>query len=110
MTKQQGKDFLLEWNYRFPLDRWWRSKYNIPIFSPSHLEISQLDIALEYLEEKLFEEFKVKAQEEIEKEKKYNQGIWIESPEIPVEEESEWFDKIDVSKINNSESKIKVKE
>ena len=52
---ENNKNFLLEWNYKFPLDKWFRKKYNIPLFSKKHLEISQIDIALEYLEDKLYE-------------------------------------------------------
>jgi hypothetical protein len=53
------RDQLIEWNHKFPLDRWWRVKYNIPLYSPQHLDSNQLDITLDYLEDQIFKELKL---------------------------------------------------
>lgn len=54
---QSQKNRLLDWNLTFPLDIWWRRKYKIPLFSEKHLDANQFDIALEYIEEKMFKEW-----------------------------------------------------
>lgn len=45
---------VVSWNKRFPLDRWWRIKYNIPFMSPAHRESSFIDQLFEFEEDKLF--------------------------------------------------------
>lgn len=66
--------FIAEWNYKFPLDRWWRQKYQVPLFSPRHLETSQIDILFEYLETQLFERYQEKAELINKKNKEYEKG------------------------------------
>lgn len=77
MSNQEAEEFLMRWNYQFPLDRWYRKKYKLRLFSDEHLNISQIDIALEYLEDKMFEKFVNKATEEEEKLKEYKKGNWL---------------------------------
>jgi len=50
------KDFVYQWNLNFPLDRWYRSKYNISFNSPLHREISIIDIRHEWNEYLLYKE------------------------------------------------------
>jgi len=45
---------VVEWNLRFPLDAWWRKKHKVPFGSERHLQVSQLDIAFEFMEDQLF--------------------------------------------------------
>lgn len=93
---QSSKAFLLHWNYQFPVDKWWRKKYNIPLFSEQHLQISQLDIALEYLEDKLYEELVEKIDIDKKKEKDYKRGELLNEQisSITEEEEEDLFDRI----------------
>lgn len=46
-------NFVNEWGKMFVIDYWWRKKYNIPFGSKQHREMSFIDMAIEYQEEKL---------------------------------------------------------
>ena len=48
------REEIIEWNNRFPVDRWWREKHGIAFNSASHRETSFLDQLFEYQEDKLF--------------------------------------------------------
>lgn len=76
MNRESIKSSIIEWNNRFPIDRWWRKKYNIAFNSSTHRESSFLDQLLDYEEDKLFEEFFNK--------EKYvpNSGDWIKKPDL----------------------------
>lgn len=41
--------FVVEWT-KFPIDLWWRKKYNIPFGSKAHREMNFIDMAIEYQE------------------------------------------------------------
>lgn len=45
-------DFIFDW-HRFPIDFWWRKKYNIPFGSSRHREMNFIDMLIEYQEELL---------------------------------------------------------
>lgn len=56
---------VVSWNNRFPLDRWWRMKHNIPFMSPDHRESSFIYQLLEFEEDKLFmKKFQTERKEE----------------------------------------------
>lgn len=57
---------VLEWNQKFPIDRWWREKHNIPYNSTAHREVSFLDQLFEYYEDSLYNEYKNSKEEEYE--------------------------------------------
>lgn len=44
--------FLNIWHY-FPIDYWWRKKYNVPFGSSQHREMNFIDMFIEYREELL---------------------------------------------------------
>lgn len=44
------------WFNRFPIDKWWREKHNIPFGSKLHKEVSYADMVFEYIEDYLYEE------------------------------------------------------
>lgn len=46
---------IVEWSEKFPCDRWWREKHNIPFMSTQHKEISFLDQLFEFYEDVLLE-------------------------------------------------------
>lgn len=96
------KEFIVKWNYLFPADRWWRKKYNIPLFSEQHLSQSQLDIALEYYEDKLFESITEQGRLLELREKDYEKGkllIDIEDT-LSEEEKDKLFEKLDINQFN----------
>lgn len=45
---------VLQWNNRFPLDSWWRRKYNIPFGSKEHFETDLFKMRFDYEEERMF--------------------------------------------------------
>ncbi len=53
MNLTKPERFILTWNSRFPIDLWWRRKYNVPFGSSQHREMSHWDMFLEYTEIKL---------------------------------------------------------
>lgn len=64
MKKGDIRDFVYRWNYKFPIDRWWRKKYNVAFNSPQHKEMSFIDMRIEYEEELLFQSLKKKDDDE----------------------------------------------
>lgn len=41
--------FIIEWT-KFPIDLWWRKKYNVPFGSKAHREMNFIDMAIDYQE------------------------------------------------------------
>lgn len=54
-AKDEIRDFIVNW-HDFPLDYWWRKKYNIPFGSQRHRSMSFIDMYVEYQEELLLRE------------------------------------------------------
>lgn len=93
---------ILEWNYKFPLDRWWREKHNVALFSKSHLSSNQINIAMEYIEDKIIGDVKDRVQEQNKKIEEYNNGIWIAENKEQKTLKEDLFDKLDVSNLNTN--------
>ena len=51
------KGEVIEWNSKFPVDRWWRVKHKIPFMSPIHREANFIDMLFEFEEDNLFNGF-----------------------------------------------------
>lgn len=83
MDKNSIRDSVVDWNIRFPIDKWWRKKYNISFNSSAHRESNFLDQLFEYEEEKLFNELSSKNEE-------YVPGIgeWLKCKQPETIEES----------------------
>lgn len=105
MDRLSIRNFLIEWNYKFPLDKWWRDKHNVVFLSEEHKKTTQLQITLEYLEEKLFEEFIEEGKKRVQIEKDYNSGIWLRDREdiLSSSEQQELFDDINIEVFNKEE-------
>lgn len=56
--------FIEEWNIKYPYDRWWRRKYNVPFGSEQHRNMRIIDMAVQYYEDIFFEKLNKKAQDE----------------------------------------------
>jgi len=46
------RNFLNNW-HRFPIDFWWRKKYNIPFGSKKHRKANFIDMLIEYREQQM---------------------------------------------------------
>lgn len=99
--RQREKDFLIEWNYYFPLDRWWREKHNVAFLSEEHQKITQLQITYEYLEIELFNRFEEEGKRRQELEKEYSKGNWLPGETLTKKEEEDLFDQLDISQFND---------
>ena len=56
MKKNNIRQSVVAWNNRFPLDRWWRKKYDVPYLSEKHRESSFFWQYWEYYEDVVFKE------------------------------------------------------
>ena len=81
------RDFMLWWNNKFPIDYWYRKKYNIAFNSKQHRQISLFDILCEWEEQNIaviLQNDRVLQ----EKRKLYNQtGVWIDDNEEEMSEQ-----------------------
>lgn len=96
MLSANLKTFVINWNNSFPLDRWFREKYNIPFNSKKHQKASQADILIEYIEELMHDEYDDKYKQKIENDKLLEKGEWIKEARVSEEDLDEAFDKIDI--------------
>lgn len=101
--KEVTRNFLIEWNYLFPLDRWWREKHGVAFLSKKHKKITQLQITYEYLEEQMFDEFVKESNRRKEIEQNYKKGIWVidRSSDITETDEEELFKNLNISEFND---------
>ena len=51
LTIRQKADKFLESWHSFPIDFWWRKKYNVPFGSKQHREMNFIDMLIEYQED-----------------------------------------------------------
>ena len=79
-----------------------------PFNSPQHRSINQLDVLAEFVEDQIYREFQQRAEIEVEREKRHMNGEWLQEQQISAEESQDLFDKINISKINEENSQIKV--
>lgn len=63
MNRKNIQMFVRSWNVKYPIDKWWRFKYNVPFNSPQHNAMTLMDMRIEYEESLLFEEL-LKSQEQ----------------------------------------------
>lgn len=71
------QDFVLKWNYRFPVDRWWREKHKVAFNSPEHRNSSFWDQMFEYREDVMY----VNIERQDQKEYQPNEGDWLDIKE-----------------------------
>lgn len=81
MSSNEYRDFMIEWNLKFPIDRWYREKYKIPFMSERHRESSFLNMRLEWEEDRLFNEAM-----EAERDYEPNKGNFLRQVELTDEE------------------------
>lgn len=99
MTKKNDiRITVADWNNRFPLDRWWRKKYNVSFFSPQHRKSTFFGQYYEYHEDRMFEDIIEKNLKEeenkklgINKEYIPLSGNWWKGKGISKKEIEDWF-------------------
>lgn len=55
---EEIKEFVIQWNINYPVDKWWRQKHKIAFNSPDHRVVSFIDMIIEYEEEQMFNDIK----------------------------------------------------
>lgn len=100
---KQIKEFVVEWNLKFPIDKWWRQKNKVAFNTRDHRDVSFIDIRFEYEEEKAYNELMDKG--------RYNpnSGNWINveekvdnlTDEEKIEKFKKEFDSIDLSQYDD---------
>lgn len=96
-----AEKFLISWNNRFPKDRIYRKKYNIPFGSQQHKDTSQIDAFLDVLEDTLYQKHIDMYKREKEALETYkNTGKWLKESTLDEKEFDELFDSVDVTKFN----------
>ena len=95
---------IIEWNNMYPLDRAYRKRYNIGFGSPEHRQLCQIDIFMEFEEDKLYAEAIEKAEIEIKNEKDVKKGKWIGTEEASIDDVKslDLFEQIDISKMTEA--------
>ena len=73
------QEFIRQWNYRFPVDYWWRRKHKVAFNSPKHRISNFWDQMFEYHEDMMYKSF--------EKSEEYLRGEndWLEINENEIE-------------------------
>lgn len=95
MDRKDLESFLISWNIKFRYDRLWRQKYSIPFGSKEHLEMSQIDIFLDILEDKLFEKAQKAHFERLKDLEEFSKtGKILKEEVLSPEEEDKLFKKI----------------
>ena len=90
--QNEFRDFIIWWNNTFIYDKWWREKYKIAFNSPEHRLANQIDIFIEYSEDKLFREIVEEDTEKKRLDKYFNTGKWFDPVIIkPTEAELDSF-------------------
>lgn len=73
------EEFVKQWNYRFPVDHWWRKKHKVAFNSLEHRNSNFWDQMFEYYEDVMYKSF--------EKTEEYNanQNDWLTIHEQDIE-------------------------
>ncbi|HPI19232.1 MAG TPA: hypothetical protein PKY56_02580 [Candidatus Kapabacteria bacterium] len=94
------KEFIIQWNNIYPIDRWWREKHKIAFNSPAHRSMSFIDMRIEYEEDMLFSKMNSMCM------RKYEPGTgdWLvkRREHLSQEQINKMFDDIDLSKFNKN--------
>lgn len=72
-------ELVRQWNYRFPVDYWWRKKHKIAFNSPEHRKSNFWDQLFEYYEDKMYLAFEQK------NDYYPNENDWLSINEISIE-------------------------
>ena len=104
------REFMLEWNQRYPIDKWWREKYNVPFGSKRHRAQSMIDMRLEFEEDLIFAEAEAEQLNKLRAKSKYvpGEGVWLKRikrrpSQADIERD---FDNLDIDRIAQAKVEI----
>lgn len=91
------RELIVTWNNRFPLDYWYRKKYNLRFNSPEHRNVSFIDMHFDFLEERMMDQQIKDAEKQQQKLKEFKEtGLFIQPEEVPDKESEELFNDIEI--------------
>jgi hypothetical protein len=102
------KKFIINWNNQFPIDRWFRQKYNISFGSDEHRKVNLLEMLIEYEEDSLFRVLPAKLRQQEEHYKDYLEtNIFLKKQstvqDVYTDEEVDTlFNSIDLKELNKN--------
>jgi len=106
VSLQTVKSFVINWNNRFPIDLWWRKKYNVAFNSEQHRKLNLIDALIEYQEEIIFKDFIKKIEEEKKNIEEFNlTGNYLKETEMTQEQIDKVFENLDLDSFNNNNKK-----
>lgn len=92
------KSFMINWNNKYPIDRWWREKYNVPFNSDQHRQMDMYDMRFQFEEDMAYRDIANKKDAYVP-----GTGNWLKKREIDTNlsqvEIDELFDQIDIDNI-----------
>nr|DAT83583.1 MAG TPA: Protein of unknown function (DUF321) [Caudoviricetes sp.] len=87
MTIDDLRTFMIQWNNKFPYDRWWRKKHGVAFLSPEHRGCSFIHQMMEFEEDMMFNQVLTEKTEKENDPYIPNIGEWIKrSNSIEIEE------------------------
>ncbi len=91
-------DFLIvKWDNLYRYDYWWRQKYKVSFNSPQHRAMSQVDIAMEYFEDRIVHNEIVKSRNKEKRKERFEKtGQWLDGSR----KNEELLSKVDWSQFN----------
>ena len=94
------------WNHMYPIDRWWREKYKVPLNSEQHRQTRIIDMKLEWEEDKFYKQLMApRKQSEYEP----GRGKWLKKStrfELTKDEIDDLYDKISITDIQDETDEI----
>ena len=105
------KEFITRWNAMYPIDRWWREKYRIPLNSPEHSRAVVLDMKLDWEEDLLYRQVKTEIGTQSKTKYVPGRGAWLKKREIekPTDDQvNDMFDGLDLSRIEGGEDSSEI--
>lgn len=98
------RDFMIWWNNNFPIDYWYRKKYNIAFNSKKHRQVSLFDILCEWEEQNIEtilqnDKFLQKKRKEYE-----DDGVWLDDKK---EEMDSFFDDVPFDELDDDQDWLK---
>ena len=102
--KKDIDNFVFDW-HNFPLDYWWRKKYNVPFGSQQHRDMNFIDMLIEYREEIVINEFKKEYRQKQEEQDNRDLGLAEENSNKKVihlsqEQIDDDYDNLDLSQFD----------
>lgn len=79
MNIEDVKKYMIQWNRKFPVDRWWREKHKVAFLSDEHRKTSFLNQLMEFAEDVYFQVELKEKKKELESQEEYtpNTGNYL---------------------------------